>query len=98
MIVKFKQWTCRPVWRQYMNKRVALQLVDADNGEAIATATVNVPHVPLREGEVVIKSYAENEGMVDALVAAGIIDPPHREVELSQWAVAHVANLNVTPE
>lgn len=96
MEIKFKQWVCAPSWAQYSNGRPALVLVDAD-GERIAVATVNMPEVYLEDGEVLIKDYNENVGMTDALVEAGIIDPPHRTVPAG-WVSADVARLKVTPE
>lgn len=48
---------------------MALSLVDEEG--PVATATVNLPAVKLGPNQVAIKDYAENEGMLDALVAAG---------------------------
>jgi hypothetical protein len=96
MKIKFKTWVCAPSWAQYSNGRPALVLVDAD-GQRVAVATVNMPEVPLEEGEVLIKGYAENAGMTDALVEAGIIEPPHRAVPAG-WVSADVARLKVKPE
>lgn len=43
----------------------------------IASATINMPDVELKDDEVIIKDYAENEGMLDALVEAGIVEKHH---------------------
>ena len=55
------------------NKRTALQLYDLTDGFPVATATVNIPEVELKDDEVLIKDYSENEGMLDALERAGIV-------------------------
>lgn len=55
------------------NKRTALQLFDVTDGQPVATATVNIPEVELKENEVLIKNYSENEGMLEALERAGIV-------------------------
>lgn len=72
--VKFKDWNCKLRFRKYQNGRTAIELVDAINGEPIAMATVNIPECALEEDEVIIKNYSENEGMLDALIGAGIIE------------------------
>ncbi len=81
MKVKFKDWDCVIQSQHYRNNRIALSLVDATDGERIATATVNIPEMPLEDGEIFVKDYSENEGMLDALVAAGICQPTGKFVE-----------------
>lgn len=78
--VKFKDWDCVIEFHQYPNLRTALLLRDAETGEPIAKATINVPEQPLDDNEVIIKSYDENEGMLDTLVRAKIIAPRHRRI------------------
>lgn len=78
--VRFKQWDCIVQKRRYENGRPALQLIDANDGSPIATATVNLPDVPLGKNQVPVKSYSENEGMLDALVAAGVVKPTGQAV------------------
>ena len=73
MNVKFKHWNCEIRVFHYNNGRTALQLVDAETSEPIATATVNVPDAYLAENEVLIKDYSENKGMLKVLVDAGIV-------------------------
>lgn len=63
----------------YPNKNLALALVDAIDDAPLATITVNPPDekggsVRLSFGEVAIKDWGENEGMVRALIEAGIIE------------------------
>ena len=78
--VHFQKWDCEVVEATYMNGRRALRLVDALSGEPIATATVNLPDVEIPEGCVAIKDYFENDGMLDALMEAGIVSSPKRLV------------------
>lgn len=49
-------------------------------GAQYMTASVNVPDHFLQEGEVIIKNYSENEGILKALVEAGVVEPPHAKV------------------
>ena len=56
-----------------------LRLVNTE-GMPVATATVNVPELQLPPNVVVIKNYAENEGILPALVAAQIVQPTGQTV------------------
>lgn len=78
MNVKFKQWECTVSKARYYNGRLAIVLVDNFTGALIARATLNLPDDPLTDDEVAIKDYSENEGILDALVGAGIVEQPHR--------------------
>lgn len=74
--VRFKEWDCFAVPGLYGNGRLAVQLV-FDQGP-LAVATINLPDEPLGTDFVFIKNYSENEGMVDALVLAKVIEPRAR--------------------
>ncbi|WP_435008078.1 DUF4313 domain-containing protein [Tundrisphaera lichenicola] len=78
--LRFRDWDCTVQKRQYDNGRPALQLVDAEDGSPIAKATVNLPDVPLGKNQVLIKSYAENEGLLEALTEAGVVKPTGQTV------------------
>jgi hypothetical protein len=71
--IRFKQWDCVIEKSKYANGRTALILNDAHNGEQIAVATVNLPDVACGPNQVFIKDYSENEGMLAALEAAGVV-------------------------
>jgi hypothetical protein len=60
----------------YLNNTLALELVETETGEPFMMCTVNIPN--LSDGEVAIKNYSENEGVLDFLIKEGIIEPPHR--------------------
>lgn len=88
MRIKFNIWDCELVKQQYHNGKTALELVAAEDdeendvfkGEPIATATINIP-VILEHDEVLIKNYSENEGMLEALVDAGVVKPTGRVIQ-----------------
>jgi hypothetical protein len=71
--VQFKQWDCEIRQSRYSNGRTALLLVDTKSRESVATATANLPNEPLGHGEVFIKDWSENAGMLQALEQAGIV-------------------------
>ena len=58
--------------RYQSNRRIAIELV-CDDGSPYATATVNIADQALEQDHVFIKDYSENEGMLDALVAAKVV-------------------------
>jgi len=62
---------------RYATGEIAMQIVDLEVCDLVANATVNIvqwgaPRAP--EGHVWVKTWSENEGMADALVAAGVIE------------------------
>lgn len=65
---------------------IAWQLFDA-NGDDYAVITVNLPG--LAPDELAIKSYSENEGMLEALLAADVIELPHR------WVASGFVNIPI---
>lgn len=67
-------------WGEYSNGRSSLRLFDAQDGCPIMTATVNVEEAQLSENETIIKTYAENEGVLQFLQSNGIVGPVKREV------------------
>lgn len=73
-IVKFKGWDCIVQLEKYENDRTAICLVDAYDGEPVATATVNLPEESLPDGYVHIKEWSENRGITIDLEKAGIIE------------------------
>lgn len=78
--VDFIGYKCRIEFSQYQQGTAKLQLWDVLSHAPCATATVNIPGVHLEEDEVIIKNYAENAGMLSALVRAGVVAPTGRTV------------------
>mgnify|MGYP005854066649 CR=1 FL=1 len=56
--------------------------VDALTDEPNVVATINVPEVPLAPNEAIIKTYSENEGILEALVEAGVVRPTGRMADI----------------
>jgi len=72
MNMKYKLWDCCLKVGKYQNGNTRLELTDADSGEPIAVATVNVDE-RLPSNEAFIKDYSENTGMVAFLQEHKII-------------------------
>jgi len=62
------------------NGRVAITVVDAEEGEDLLVATVNIPEAELEAGETVIKDYSENAGILKFLVENRIVSEPIRNI------------------
>ena len=74
--IQFKKWNCDVVLDCYAaDKTDALVLIDHETSERIATATSCLAGYGFTPppGCAAIKDYSENEGMLEALVDAGIV-------------------------
>lgn len=57
----------------YSNNKAPAVLFRDQYNSPLCIASVNIPEYPLLPGEVYIKDYSENEGMLEALIVLGII-------------------------
>lgn len=78
------------ITRMGFNDNFNIVLDSAEDGMQVATATMWI--AGLETGEFAIKNYSENEGMLESLLKAGIIQQPHRQVT-SGFVVVPVARL-----
>lgn len=77
--VHFQEWECQILIQRYeQGGSLALQLVDEEG--SIARATANLSNVNLAPGEILIKDYSENEGMLAALITAGVVTDTGRRI------------------
>lgn len=64
--------------KSYSNGRVALLIMNVDNGQRVMTATTNIPDFRfqgLDDGtHVLIKDWSENEGILDSLIENEIVE------------------------
>ncbi len=81
-IVEFKQWMCNIVALYYSpfpsedpKARKAIILMSTGDNQMVAVATVNIPDYPCEGNQVYVKDYSENDGMIKALICAGIVKP-----------------------
>lgn len=77
---------------RYSQGNPAIELYDLDDGFPFAKSTINMPG--LKEDEVAVKNYSENEGMLDFLVENGIVHPPHK-MEQSGFVTVPVCKLKI---
>lgn len=71
----------------YKNGRIALFLTDEDNFPYM-TATVNLPNQELDEEDLTfIKNWAENEGILEALIEAKVVEDMETQTQTGfVWA------------
>ena len=63
----------------YANGRVALLLMDNEGGQ-VACATVNLPEHDIQPNEIIVKTWSENEGMLEFLIRNRICADTGREI------------------
>ena len=66
-------------------KQHSIKLID-NTGLPYMTCTKYVEGLDLEEDQVLIKNYSENEGVLNALIEAGIVTPAERLVRVGhEW-------------
>lgn len=65
----------------YNGKSIHLSVYDANSGEQLCVATVNVVNHQPDPGCVFIKNWSENEGVYESLFKAGVVGPIIRRVK-----------------
>lgn len=75
-------FTAIPEFGRYANGRLAISMLDPEDGSPVCTLTTNLPDQHLNEGEVFIKDWAENAPIVEALLKEGWLQVTGREGEL----------------
>lgn len=77
-----------------MGGRRAIQLNDDETGEPYLTISVNVPHAVIEDGEILVKTWSENESLRGPLLASGLfVDTgkrvPSNHAEAEVWTLAN---------
>lgn len=77
----YRGWHVNVVRSHYINTdRIALMLIDADDGLPITTCTVNIPEVFVEKDQLIIKDWSENEGILKWLQEHNIVGPRLRSI------------------
>ena len=77
---------------KYRNGNTALIVID--NGLPVAKLTINVENINLKDDEVIIKNYSENEGVLQDLIDMGIVNEPHLIIP-SRFVEFNICKLNM---
>ena len=94
-VIKINNQKCEVIFGNYMNGATAINLIcldGEDEGEPYATATINIPRIKLEKNEIIIKNYSENEGILDALVEANIVEDTGGKINVG-YAYANICKL-----
>jgi hypothetical protein len=67
---------------EYQHGGLAVQLMDELDGELYATDSIHVRGVRLAQDEFIFKTYSENDGLLESMLDAGIVEETGRSVEL----------------
>ena len=78
--LNFAGFDCTIEIAYFSNKRPVIQLIGAADGIPVATASVNFPKIKMTKDEVAIKNYAENEGILEFLIANKVISAKPRVI------------------
>lgn len=79
LVAKYVNGQAKVVKSTYSDGSVALVLLDRD-GHRLLTATVALEGQVPDEGNVFLKDWSENAGIVEGLQKAGIVGPVIREI------------------
>ena len=80
--VTFMDFDCEVLISEYRNNgRTAIMLQDVDDKQPVTTATVNIPEASLEDDEVIIRNSEQNEGILEVLEKAGILEPTGRSIK-----------------
>lgn len=77
---------------QYANGRTAITLMSEEG--PVATVTVNIPDADLSPGDILVKTWSENEGMVNFLADNKIVQDMGHDVPTG-FVTARVCRLLV---
>lgn len=81
--VQFRHYSCEVYFSHYIESdAIALILVKPGTDEIIARASINIPEANIKNNEIAIKNYSENEGMLEALIKAGVVADPRITLKL----------------
>ena len=89
--MRYKDWDCNVQVTRYANGQAALVFIDREDGELIAKASTIVS-IELKEDETAIKVWTENEGMLEALVSAGVVEDTGVRVQCG-WSEAPIVKI-----
>jgi hypothetical protein len=96
--VTFRGRECRLHVARYPNGGAAVALMDAERGAFVEWATLNTPLANLQPNQVVVNDYDRSEGMLEALVKAGVVEPTGECVRIFRLALPIVTLRVQVPE
>jgi len=93
-IVLLNGYECFIKVRPYNSGRIYMTLHDLKDGQQVARVTLDIDDIPHIDHLIIVKSYAENKGMYEALIEANIIEECTRKYAVG-FEFAHVCFLKL---
>lgn len=75
-----ENYTLQVKYSKYANGQRRMQLIDCIDGLPYCTVSVSHEDIDESAGEILVKNYSENEGVLSFLLENGIVNPPHRYI------------------
>lgn len=82
--VQFRNWDCYIVTGNYFDGQLSIHLESETDGP-IATASTYLEELPLSGNKTWIKTWSENQGILEALVDAGVVKEMGVHVEVNEF-------------
>lgn len=67
----------------YPNGRTKIDLIDSEDGLIYLRPSINLPELKLNDGEILIKDYSENYGILRILIQNEIVGHPKRFINFN---------------
>lgn len=95
LVANFQDYNCNIIMERYQKGSLSLRLVDTVDQCPVCRATSNLIDVAPKPNEVLIKNYAENHGVLQALVDSGLASDTGKTVDTghAQLNICHISSL-----
>lgn len=78
--VIFSGYVCYIKIRPYNSGRIYMTLHDKLDNQQVARVTLDLDDIPHIPNLIIVKNYAENEGIYEALLKAGVVKECERKI------------------
>lgn len=68
-------------FRYVETNQICLEAFEVETNERVFRLTVNLIDELIPDGYVVIKNYAENSGILQELIKAGVVEEPYKTIQ-----------------
>jgi hypothetical protein len=97
-VVRFRNYSCRVTLSRYQyGDTPCIHLISTTDGSPVATATVNLIDYGLLppQNACFVKDYAENQGILEALIAAEVVKPLGQVINFGPYdCQAHLCEIS----
>lgn len=76
---EYRGETARVKLERYVNKRMRIDIVSSD-GVPMVTLTTNVPEQELKDREIIVKTWSENEHIAQRAIRLGLFENTRKTV------------------